>query len=245
MSSDPPPSSIFPRTDWGELAKVTEDDAVRLDRLIRLYWEPLRIFFLATFPSLREQADTLLQEFAEDRILKQGWLQQADKSRGKFRNYLKTSLRNFTFDRLKRAETKHAPISLDELERDIPSPEATSEQFDLSWAQTVLAETLRRMEADCRDPAADQPRRSHIWEMFRVRLLGPLFDDAPQVPYDQLIERFSLRSPMEASNLLLSAKRIFKTHLGRVIQDYAEKDAATATEIQELEEFLAGLAKRG
>lgn len=245
MSSENPASSIFPRTDWAELAKVTEDDDTRLDRLIRLYWEPLRIFFVATFPALREQTETLLQEFAEDKILKQGWLQQADKSRGRFRNYLKTSLRNFTLDRLNRADARHAPISLDELEADIPGPEAPSEQFDLSWAQTVLAETLRRMEADCCNPAAEQPRRSYIWEMFRIRLLAPLFDDAPQVPYEQLVERFELRSPMDASNLLLSGKRIFKAHLGRVIQDYAEKDTATAAEIDALEGFLQALAKRG
>lgn len=38
----------------------------------------------ATFPSLREQAGILLQEFAEDKVLKKGWLRRADKSRGKF-----------------------------------------------------------------------------------------------------------------------------------------------------------------
>jgi DNA-directed RNA polymerase specialized sigma24 family protein len=245
MSSDPPPSSIFPRTDWAELARAVEADEARLDRLIRLYWGPLRIFLVATFPALRAEAEALLQDFAEDKILKKGWLQQADRNRGQFRHFLKTSLRNFILDRLNRAEVRNAPVSLDELQEDLPGPEASSEQFDLSWAQTVLAEALQRMEADCRNPDADQPRRGYIWEMFRIRLLEPLFDDAPQVPYEQLIERFQLRSPTDASNLLLSGKRIFKAHLNRVIQDYAEKDAATAVEIQALEEFLAGLASRG
>ncbi len=101
------------------------------------------------------------------------------------------------------------------------------------------------METDCRDSSAEQPRRSYIWEMFRLRLLEPLLNDVPQVPYEQLIERFELRSPMDASNLLLSGKRIFKAHLAQVIQDYTEKDAATAAEIEALEEFLKGLAKRG
>ena len=89
------------------------------------------------------------------------------------------------------------------------------------WARTVLAETVRRMEADCRNPAGDQPRRSYIWEMFRIRLLAPIFDDVAPVPYEQLIERFGLRSPTDASNMLLSAKRIFKMHLNNVIKEYA------------------------
>jgi hypothetical protein len=244
MPSEPASSSIFPRTDWAELARATEGDEARLDRLIRQYWGPLRIFLVATFPALREQAETFLQEFAEDKMIKQGWLQQANRNRGHFRDFLKTSLRNFILDRLDRAEVRHAPASLEELELELPSPEVPSEEFDLSWAQTVLAEALKRMEADCKDPAAGQPRRSYTWEMFRIRLLEPLFNDAPQVPYEQLIEKFELRSPTDASNLLLSGKRIFKGHLTRVIEEYAGQDAATAVEIQALEEFLERLAKR-
>jgi len=245
MSSEPSASSIFPRTDWAELRPTAEADEARLDRLIRQYWGPLKIFLVATFPGLSNQAETLLQDFAEDKILKAGWLRQADRSRGRFRDFLKTSLRNFVLDRLSRAEAKHPPVSLEELEQELAGPAAPAEEFDLVWARTVLAETLQRMEADCKNPAADQPRRSYIWEMFRIRLLEPLFNDAAPVPYDQLIEKFELRSPTDASNLLLSAKRIFKMHLNRVIKDYAEQDAATAAEIEALEEFLARLAKRG
>jgi hypothetical protein len=245
MSSESAAGSIFPRTDWTELGKVAEADESRLDHLIRLYWPPLRIFLVASFPALKDQADVLLQEFAEDKILKKGWLQRADPQRGHFRDFLKTSLRHFVLDRLDRLETRRPPLSLDQMEQEFPGPEAPAEQFDLTWVRTVLAETLRRMEADCKDPSADQPRRSNIWEMFRIRLLDPLFNDAPQVPYDQLIDRFGLKSPTDASNMLLTAKRIFKIHLTRLIKEYAGQDAATAAEIQALEQFVAGMAKRG
>jgi hypothetical protein len=244
MSSDSTASSIFPRTDWTELAQAAEADEARLDRLIRLYWPPLKIYLAASFPGLKDQWDILLQEFAEDKILKKGWLQRADRERGQFRDFLKTSLRHFVLDRLDRVEVKRAPVSLDELPVELPGQEPPADEFDLTWVRTVLAETLRRMEADCKDPSAEQPRRGHIWEMFRVRLLEPIFNDAPQPPYQELIERFGLKSPTDASNMLLTAKRIFKAHLTRVIKDYAEQDAATAAEIQALEEFVARLAKR-
>ncbi len=244
MSSEPPASSIFPRTDWAGLDQAARADEARLDGLIRLYWTPLRVYLVATFPNLRDQSEVLLQEFAEDKILKDGWLKRADRSRGKFRDFLKTSLRNFVLVRLNRAEVRHAPVSLDELEVDVPEAAGPSEEFDLTWVRAVLAETLRRMEADCRDPAADQPRRGFIWEMFRIRLVDPMLNDAAQPPYEELIERFQLKSPTDASNMLLSGKRIFKMHLGRVIKEYAEQDAATAAEIKALEDFVAGLAKR-
>ncbi|HUJ11433.1 MAG TPA: hypothetical protein VL171_15560 [Verrucomicrobiae bacterium] len=244
MSSEPQASSIFPRTDWAELSKAAEGDEARLDRLIRQYWAPLKIFLVATFPGLRDQAEVLLQEFAEDKILKRGWLQRADRSRGQFRHFLKTSLRNFILDRLSRTEVKHAPVPLEELEQELPVEEAVSEAFDQMWARTVLAETVRRMEADCKNSTADQPRRGYIWEMFRIRLLAPIFDDVKPVPYEQLIERFGLRSPTDASNMLLSAKRMFKMHLNNVIKEYAEQDAATAMEVRALEEVVFRMAKR-
>ncbi len=245
MGAEPSPGSIFPRTDWAELSKAASAEPAPLDRLIRLYWQPLKIYFLATFPALQGQADEWLQDFAGDKLLKEGWLGKADQTRGRFRDFLKTSLRNFVLDRLSRAEVKSAPISLEDLEQEIPDTEASAEEFDLAWARTVLVETLRRMEADCRRPGKDQPRRSCIWEMFRIRLLEPVFNNAPQVPYDQLVERFGLKSPLEASNTLLSAKRIFKGHLDDVIREYAGRDTATALEVQALKDFLARLSKGG
>ena len=215
-----------------------------LDRLVRLYWQPLTIFLGATFPSLKNQADTLLQDFAEDKLLKEGWLRKADQSRGRFRDFLKTSLRNFVLNRLNLTEVKNPPISLEELEQELPEPEAVSEEFDLAWVQTVLAETLRRMEADCKNPGEDQPRRGYFWEIFRIRLLEPIFNGAAEMPYDQLIDRFGLKSPTDASNTLLSAKRIFKAHLSKVIKEYARQDAAMAAEVLALEDFLVRLAKR-
>jgi hypothetical protein len=244
MPSEPPKDSIFPRTDWAALGKAAQADPAPLDRLVRLYWQPLKIFLLTTFPSLHNQADILLQDFAEDKLLQEGWLRKADQNRGRFRDFLKTSLRNFVLNRLNLAENKNPPISIEDLEHELPEPSAVSEAFDLAWARTVLAETLRRMEADCKNPAAEQPRRGYIWEIFRLRLLEPVFNDAAPPAYDQLIEQFGLKSPTDASNTLLSAKRIFKTHLNEVIKEYAGKDAATAAEIQELEKFLGRLGSR-
>ena len=80
--------------------------------------------------------------------------------------------------------------------------------------------------------------------MFRIRLLEPILNGAAEVPYDQLIDRFGLKSPTDASNTLLSAKRIFKVHLSKVIKEYARQDAAIAAEALALEDFLVRLAKR-
>lgn len=236
--------TIFPPTDWTGLKQAGADEA-RLDGLIRLYWQPLRIFLMSAFPGSRGEVDTWLLDFTQDRLLKEGWLLRADQTRGRFRDFLKTSLRHYVLDRLSRAEHRHASVPLEQLAVEPAQAEREAEAFDLAWARTVLAETLRRMEADCRDPAASQPRRTRIWDLFRLRLLDPALQEAEPPPYEELVERFGLKSPSEASNTLLSGKRIFKTHLSQVIQEYAGQDQATVEEIRALEEFLARLARRG
>jgi DNA-directed RNA polymerase specialized sigma24 family protein len=245
MADDPSKSSLFPRTNWAELGRAAEADTASLDRLVRLYWQPLQVFLAATFPGQKNKTDQWLQDFAGDKLIQAGWLRKADQNRGRFRDFLKRSLRNFVLDRLNSAEERHAGGSLDAQEQEFAQPEAQAEAFDLAWVQAVLSETLRRMEADCRQPGTDQPRRGQIWELFQVRLLDPIFNDTPPSPYEELIGRFGLKSPTDASNTLLSAKRIFKVHLGKVIREYAGQDAATAAELQELENFLGRLAGRG
>jgi DNA-directed RNA polymerase specialized sigma24 family protein len=238
-------SSLFPRTQWTQLAGAAAADTDKLDGLIRLYWAPLKIYLVARFPSLRDRADELLQNFSTDKMLKEGWLKRADRSRGRFRDFLKRSLQNYILDHLDKAEVRNAPVSLDQLEQELPGPDSPAEAFDLMWARTVLAETLRQMEADCRGPEGDQPRRTQIWEMFQLRMLEPILNESEPMPYEQLVDRFGLKSPSEAFNMLLSAKRIFKMHLGRVVAGYAESDRATAAEIQALARFLEGLEKKG
>ncbi len=236
--------AVFPTTQWTQLNRAAESGSVDLDRLIRQYWAPLRAFLIASFPALRPEADVWIQDFAQDKMLQAGWLARADRERGRFRSFLKASLRNFVLDRLSQTVSPDRLVPWDEACAEGSAEAPASEAFDLAWVRQVLAEALARMRADCLDPAKDQPRRAQTWDLFRLRLLDPIFQDVPPPPYADLVERFALRSPAEASNLLLSAKRIFKGHLDRVICDYAGQDRATAAEAEALRSFVAGLAER-
>src|SRR5262245_60979736 len=134
-------SSIWPRTDWSGLAQAARlvgKDPDRLGDLIGKYRFPLGIYLISTFPSQRHCVGEILQDFAQDRILQEGWLSKANRCRGRFRNFLKASLRNFVHDRLRRQAA--SPESINELEIDPVAAEAASEAFDLNWARTILDE---------------------------------------------------------------------------------------------------------
>jgi len=244
MKNDGACTPTWPTTHWPDVRAAGESvgiDAERLNALLLRYSTPLRAFLLSAFPALDSQHEELLQDFMLDRVLKADWLKRASRDKGKFRDYLKTSLRNFVRDRLRAQKAKPPPLALEDLPEDLLAEQRASEAFDVALLRELLAETLRRMEADCRDPAKDQPRRGHIWQMFGVRILQPLFEDVPALPYEQLVQRFGLRSPRDASNLLLSGKRIFKSHWRKVIETYEAHDAATASEMGHLVDSLAHL----
>jgi len=237
-------STLWPPTDWsalGRAARAVGKEAEPLNQLILRYQVPLRVYLLSAFPGLEKQADLLLQDFSEDKILKDGWLGKADRKRGRFRDFLKTSLRNYVLDRL--SKDASLPVPLDELSFDPPAEERSAEAFDLDWARTILAAVLERMEADCKRPAKDQPRRAQIWEVFQLRLLDPALADAEPVSYEELVTRLGIVSPADAQNMLATAKRIFARHLGAVVAQYETGGTAVSAEIAELRQFLSWLAK--
>lgn len=236
-------AALWPLTDWSGLqfaARSVGKDAEALDRLLLRYRLPLKVYLLYSFPNLKNQADELLQDFTADRILKEGWLSNADRKRGRFRDFLKTSLTNFVRDRL-RADSE--PLaSLEGLELDPPAEEPRVELFDLNWARVVLAETLKRMEQDCRSLGREQPRRITIWEVFRLRILEPNLKDAEPMNYDRLVSELGIVSPVDAQNMLATAKRIFTRHLNSVIGEYENSGKAVKVEIEALKSALRGLS---
>ncbi len=242
-SEDAAGSTLWPATDWsglGRAAQAVGKDADLLNQLILSYQFPLKVYLLAAFPGLKDQADLLLQDFCQDKILHEGWLKRADRKRGRFRDFLKTSLRHYVLDHL--AGDTHSSVPLDELEPELLAAEPSAEAFDLNWVRVILAATLQRMEQDCKGSAKDQPRRSKIWDVFRLRLLQPALEDAEPIGYGDLVSRLGIVSPADAQNMLATAKRIFARHLDMVVAEYEQRGAGVKAEIEELKQFLSRLA---
>jgi hypothetical protein len=70
-------------------------------------------------------------------------------------------------------------------------------------------------------------------------VLRPSVDGTPPLPYDQLVARFGFRSPGQASDVLMTAKRMFARTLRAVVGEYAEDEQAVEDEISEVRAILA------
>jgi RNA polymerase sigma-70 factor (ECF subfamily) len=233
-------SGEFPGTVWME---VTDRKMV-----VNRYYGALRLYLaglLSRFPQYRSEADDLLQDFIKDKVLHPGWLEKANPNKGRFRDLLKSSLRNYVTGEMRKREAakrggSQEMVALEELEQEIAGPEPVSASFDLAWLQMLLAEALERMKQGC---AVSQSE--HIWQIFEVRVLRPALEGVAPPPYEELVAKFGLKSPAQATNALATGKRMFARHLRDVIAQYENGDQAVRAEIDSLRLFLNGLLPEG
>jgi RNA polymerase sigma-70 factor (ECF subfamily) len=125
-----------------------------LENLCRIYWYPLYVYVRRRGYDVHVAQDLVQSFFA--RLLAKDYLQRADRTRGKFRAFLLTSLQRFLVDewdharRLKRGGGQ-APISLDGLAADERyklepiEPMDAARLYDRRWATTLLELTLQRL----------------------------------------------------------------------------------------------------
>lgn len=181
-----------------------------------------------------------MQTFLLEKLLDENVLRHASSQKGRFRSFILKVFSNFVIGQLREQQAhKRRPSSpdaerLDDLP-ELPSGEIPlSDSLDMLWARQVLARTIDRIKDECRSKD-----RQILWQVLEVRILGPIFDNCPVMPYDELVAQFGLRSPSEASNLLITAKRMFVRVLGEIVRETVSNDQEVEPEIQELYRILS------
>ena len=158
--------------------------------LCRTYWRPIFSFVRARGYSI-EDAQDLTQDFFVS-ILKDNWLQHADRNRGRFRSLLLRSLQNFLINAAVKKKARKRGGDVDFVSWDDWMAEAPSQLllpaqaldslpperiFDLSWATTVVEHALQRLREECE-------RKGKLW-LFQI--LSPhLAQERDEVSYAKL-----------------------------------------------------------
>jgi DNA-directed RNA polymerase specialized sigma24 family protein len=229
----------FPSTQWSLVDRAAAADAgVRkgaLGDLLQRYLPALRAHLVVRKRIDQERADDLLQGFIASKVLEQGLIARANPEKGRFRALLVTSLNNYVIDMYRHQRGTPPAFSLSDADETPPTGEdSPSNVFDVAWARELLNEVLRRMKTEC-----ERARRQDLWGIFECRIVAPILENAPTLPYEQLVKRFGFRSPTQAANALVTAKRMFTRILRSVVGEYAGDEKAIETEIHELQQILA------
>jgi RNA polymerase sigma-70 factor (ECF subfamily) len=242
----PNPQGQFPPTRWTQIEVAARPEysgqPQALDELLTQYLPALKSYLVAQFHLDPAQAEDVTQSFVLEKVLQRGVLALADRRRGRFRTFLLQVLNNFFLSEQRRAEARRrAPeqgiVSLEELSAEAHEALAASgsEQFDLAFARQVIDAALRRMREQC-----TLAKRPDIWGVFEERILKPALEDTEPLAYDLLIARFGFQSPGHASNVLITAKRMYGRTLRSVVAEYALEESAVEAELQELQAIVAG-----
>lgn len=225
----------------------------RWESLLRLYWAPIYGFIRREGYNGHDASD-LAQEFMSRVVIGRGLFAKADPERGRFRSYLKQSLRNFLVDQ-HRKTTRTTPArsqTLPAIATDQPTLETAPKrttftlnhdpasladpltEFDREWAAAVVDQTLRRLEDSCQRDGF-----SPHWKAFELNVLGPSMRKTTPIPLSDLAPIIGAIDEIQASNMLQTMKRRFRRTLREVIRETVTDDALVEQELADLRTYFA------
>ncbi len=179
-----------------------------------------------------EAADDVLQGFVADKVLRDGLVEKADRTRGRFRSLLLRSLENYLATQLGRQACQPRLLPDGEApEQGVPATQ--HDAFDRGWACEVVRRALEGMRREC-----EQGARADVWGLFEARVVEPSFAGVEAPSYEALVERFRIGTPRQAINLLTTGKRMFNRHLRREVATYEGVGREADAEISDLRSIL-------
>ena len=226
----------FVTTRWSLILSATngnEEQKARnaLAELCRTYWRPIFSFVRARGYST-EDAKDLTQDFFVN-MLKDNWLQRADRRRGRFRSLLLRSLQNFLINA---SEQTHARkrggdvefISWDVWESEVTSQPSIPDQardslpperlFDLTWATTVVEHALQRLREECES-------KGKLW-LFQT-LSSHLTDERDELSYADLSAELGMAETAvkkQLHNMRQRYRRLLRDEVSQTVEDPADVD---------------------
>ena len=228
-------------TSWSRVLAARDapssESRLALERLCQAYWYPLYVFVRRQGFDAEEAQDLTQAYFAE--LLEKGYLHDFDPSLGRFRVFLKASVRNFLSKQRDKARAwkrggRSQVIALDAdvedryrlepLERLNPE-----EIYERRWALTLLERVLGNLK--------DEAREGDRMKEFE-RLQGLLTGQEPRVPYRELATELGTTERAVKDSI-----RRLRQRFGTLLREEIAATVESATEVDdEVRHLLGALA---
>jgi RNA polymerase sigma factor (sigma-70 family) len=234
MDQPPPPDRLSQvSTSWTVLLQAHHDEAgaetarQARTRLLERYEPVVRLYLrgaLRQWPNRDDAVEECFQDFALRFV--SGAFRKATPDRGRFRDYLKTTLRNLVTDYQRKRRHQPAPLGAHE-----PAAEATAAEDDREflsiWRDELLRRSLLALEQH------DQAKGQYLYTVLRWRMDHPQMRS--HVMAEQLGARLnrSLNAVWVRKRLALARTKLAEFLLAEVRQALNENSSADAVE-QEL-----------
>jgi DNA-directed RNA polymerase specialized sigma24 family protein len=236
----------FMTTHWSCVlsAKTTDETRRRLilNDLMEAYWKPVYCY-LRNKGFDNETAKDLTQEFFAQIVLGRNLIQKADQSLGRFRTFLLVALERFVVSslryegRMKRGGDSNvlrleasdlANLNVSELASD------PNQAFCHAWVTDLLDQVLTEVKEEYQST-----ERATYWEIFRLKILAPVFEDSKAPSYREIGEAFHMTDESKIANIVVTVKRRFRSVLKRHLRDLTCSDAEAEEELSEIFQILS------
>lgn len=225
----------FPTTHWSRVLRAADptdrEGRDALERLCRDYWYPLYAFVRRQGLD-REEAGDLVQGFLAD-LFERRDLTKADRSRGRFRSFLRTACSYFLshareHDRAMKRGGGRTPVSIDVQDAEgryinEPAHDLTADRlFERRWALDLLGHVLARLESE-----ANRAGKSDLFDRLRPMLEGDdLVDSYSEIGESLQMSEGSVK--VAAHRFRGRYRQILREEVARTVADPAEIDAEIA-----------------
>jgi hypothetical protein len=242
--------ALFLTTQWSLLEAAAspdgDGDRVVIGTLLARYWKPVYCYFRRQGYG-NEDAKDLTQGFLHEVVLGRDLVEQADRSKGRFRSFLLAALRHYTaVARHKDSAQKRIPASklipldgVDDSGLSVACTEMTPEDsFNYTWFCDLLAQVLDEVKAGCFEGG-----KALHWHLFRERVLDPIMDKAEAPSMDDLCHKYGIRDPSTASNMIVTTKRRLHAALRHRLRGLVSSEEEVDSELAEIMQFLPRVAQ--
>jgi RNA polymerase sigma factor (sigma-70 family) len=229
--SVPPGTARFALTHWSVIIAAGRMDSAdtreALEKLCRTYWLPIYAFVRRQGHSPHDSQD-LTQGFFE-RLLGKNALSEVDRSKGRFRSFLLSSLKNFLANEWDKATAQKRgggqvliSINSDEAERigefEPVDNFSAEDLFERRWALALLEQVLHELRHDY----ATDGRKS----LFEA-LKGTLTEVSQSVPYAEIALRLGTSEgaiKVAVYRLRQRYRELLRAEIARTVTDESEVD---------------------
>ena len=219
----------FPATTFTMLVNSKDEKESKnfLEKLAQRYWKPVYIYIRKNWNKSNEDAKDLTQEFFAYLIEKK--LHTTFKS--SFRSYLKTSLKHFLIDKSRKnnaikrgGEYKFVNIEFDNVQQ---YESITAEKaFDEVWKSCILDQAVHECERKLTSEG-----KVIYFKVFNMREITPNLDQIPT--YEEIAKELNITED-DVRNHLRYARKLFKTVVQLIVQDYTSSNSEMDIELLEL-----------
>lgn len=207
MPIDPSP---FQSTPWTLLLEAKEGNGNAstdaLNSLCQVYW-PLVERLLRSSGVQAGEAEETTQAFFVEVVLARGLFNTATRERGRLRDLIRTSLRNFLIDRSRLAQVKRSPFAaVDDLALTLPP-----DSWDREWASSILSAALANTQAYFLRGAP------HKWTLFESQVLSPIQSGIRPAPQQKAADLAGLPSAAAVASSLFEVRRRLRHEIHELV----------------------------